>query len=78
MSNKSLFNKLKLFRTDLNNKNANNIDYIITYNDNIMLSEKLKNFLQTDKEEDSYKNIYKYFIDYLLVNNLVLNNDKNI
>jgi len=83
MSNKSLFNQLKLFRIDLNNKNSNNIDYNnidynITYNDNIKLSEKLKNFLQTDKEEDSYKNIYKYFVDYLVVNNLVLNNDKNI
>lgn len=78
MSNKSLFNKLQLFRTNLNNKNANNTDYIITYNDNIILSEKLKNFLQTDKEEDSYKNIYKYFTDYLVVNNLILNNDKII
>ena len=65
-----IYNNIKNLRSKINYNN-NNTNFIINYEDNILLNEKLKNFLNINKEYESIKNIYVYFNDYIKKNNLL-------
>ena len=73
-----IYNDLKNLRFKLNNKDIKDINYIINYEDNILLNEKLKNFLNINKDEDTVKNIYSYFFNYIKKENLLSENKRNI
>jgi len=79
MSNE-LYNNLKKLRYKINNnyKDVTNINYITNYEDNIILNEKLKNFLNSNKEQDTVKNIYSYILNYIKKENLLSENKRII
>jgi len=72
-----IYNNLKKLRFKINN-NHKDINYIINYEDNILLNDKLKNFLNVNKDQDTVKNIYSYFLNYIKKENLFSENKRNI
>lgn len=78
MYNKSFYTSLKNYRYQISS-NINTIqsqeNYNIKYEDNIIIGEKLKNFLGLPKDEDSLINIYRYLTDYLNKNKLINNKE---
>lgn len=75
-----VYNNLKKLRCNINNKrnSQDDIDYIINYEDSIILNEKLKNFLNVNKDQYNIKNIYSYFLNYIKKENLLSENKRNI
>ena len=76
--NSEIYNNLKNLRCRLNINETIINNYIINYEDNIILNEKLKNFLGVNKEQDTVKNIYSYFYNYIKRENLINENKRNI
>ena len=74
-----IYNNLKNLRSKINNHNlGEDVNYIINYEDSILLNEKLKNFLNINKDQDTVKNIYSYFLNYIKKENLLCENKRNI
>ena len=66
MDNKSL----KKYR-ELLNKKERSSNYIINYDDNILITEKLKNFLGLQSDEISLLNLYRKINDIKLDSKLI-------
>jgi len=68
--NNNIYNKLINLR---NNKDTiNNSDnFIINYEDNVILNKDLKNFLNVTKDKELVKNIYEYIYNYIIKEKLV-------
>lgn len=75
-----IYNNLKNLRSKINNNQnlGEDINYIINYEDSIILNEKLKNFLNINKDQYTVKNIYSYFLNYIKKENLLSENKRNI
>ena len=75
MNNKSFKRNLLEYRQNLISSESKEYKNFINknYNDNLILSEDLKSFLNIKKDEESYKVICKKFIDYINENKLFHN-----
>lgn len=75
--NYNIYNNLINLRNKVNTLESSD-NFIINYEDIIILPENLKNFLNVTKDKDSLKNIYKYIYDYIKKENLIVENNKII